>query len=139
MANRWQLTIVALIAILAAPSADADIYRWDNGEVIPGTEGIEPGPGVDLSHMDLRSARLNGKDLTGANLEGANLANASLLGSNLTDANLIGTNLTSVNLYNATLMNADLTNALLTGLRVWLTRWNMDSSRSNSTPLPATS
>ena len=45
MATRWQLTVVALCMLLAISSAHADIYRWDNGEVIPGTEGIEPGPG----------------------------------------------------------------------------------------------
>ncbi len=26
----------------------ADIFRWDNGQLIPGTEGIMPGPGVQL-------------------------------------------------------------------------------------------
>ena len=54
MATRWQLSAVTLCVILAAPFAlHADIYRWDNGQVIPGTEGIEPGPGVQLDHRQL--------------------------------------------------------------------------------------
>ena len=60
MAIRWQLIVVVLCSLLAASFAHADIYRWDTGEVIPGTEGIEPGPGVNLSHMDLERARLQG-------------------------------------------------------------------------------
>ena len=65
MATRWQLTVVALCTLLAAPSAHGDIYNWMTGEVIPGTEGIEPGPGVQLHHMDLEYAYLDGTDLTG--------------------------------------------------------------------------
>ena len=67
MANRWQLTVVTLCTLLTTPLVRADIYRWDTGEVIPGTEGIEPGPGVQLDHMDLEYASLWEEDLTGAN------------------------------------------------------------------------
>ena len=38
----------------------ADIYRWDTGEVIPGTEGIEPGPGVQLDHCEPGGGRFGG-------------------------------------------------------------------------------
>ena len=41
---------LALIFV-AKPATQADIYRWDTGEVIPGTEGIEPGPRVQLESM----------------------------------------------------------------------------------------
>ena len=106
MASRWQLTVVALCTLLAASLAHADIYRWDTGEVIPGTEGIEPGPGVDLDHMDLRYAELSGSahamDLTEANFEASNLTHASLGLSTLTDANLTGAVVTGTKLINTT-------------------------------------
>ena len=61
MATRWQLTAVTLCLILAAASMlHAEIYRWDNGQVIPGTEAITPGPGVQLDHRELEYARLGG-------------------------------------------------------------------------------
>ena len=31
--------------VLLAAMGHADIYRWDNGEMIPGTEGINAGAG----------------------------------------------------------------------------------------------
>ena len=36
---RYLLTLAVLLGTLAQP-LPADIYRWDNGQVIPGTEGI---------------------------------------------------------------------------------------------------
>ena len=69
MSTRRQLSTVTLCVILTAPFAlHARIYRWDTGAVIPGTEGIEPGPGVQLDGMDLRYAALNEADLTNASL-----------------------------------------------------------------------
>ena len=48
------LSVVTLCLILVAPFVlHADIYRWDNGQVIPGTEGIEPGPGVQSTRSSL--------------------------------------------------------------------------------------
>jgi uncharacterized protein YjbI with pentapeptide repeats len=97
-----------LMATLTA-SLRADIFRWDNGQLIPGTEGITPGPGVELSDWNeethnLRYADFGGADLTGAylyystlthaNLSGANLTNAQLFYSTLTHANLSGANVT---------------------------------------------
>jgi len=44
-----QRCLVALAFLVAtAGSSRADIYRWDNGWLIPGTEGITPGPAVQL-------------------------------------------------------------------------------------------
>jgi hypothetical protein len=48
---------LALVA-LSLP-AHADIYRWGTGEVIPGTEGITPGPGVQLQNHELGFATLH--------------------------------------------------------------------------------
>ena len=56
-------SLMALGFILAtAASAQADIFRWDNGQLIPGTEGITPGPGVQLDHHELAYAALTGRD-----------------------------------------------------------------------------
>ena len=52
-----------LVVVLSA-TARADIYRWDNGQLIPGTEGITPGPGVVLDHHELAFAALLERDLT---------------------------------------------------------------------------
>jgi hypothetical protein len=76
-------------AVLVSPLA-ADIYRWDNNQVIPGTEGITPGPGVQLDHRELEYARLNSFVLIGADFELSNLTRADLDQSNLTNANLTG-------------------------------------------------
>ena len=70
-----QLPVLILLTCgLLGTAVRADIYRWDTGEVIPGTEGITPGPGVDLSHMELEYADLENRDLRGANLTDANLS-----------------------------------------------------------------
>ena len=98
MATRWHLTVVALCMLLAASLANAAIYRWPTGEVIPGTEGIDPGPGVQLDHMELESAALYITDLTGANFEASDLTNAVLSGANLTNATLTDVILTGANL-----------------------------------------
>ncbi len=54
--------------------ARADIYNWQTGEVIPGTEDIEPGPGVRLwdwntEDRNLRYADFAGLDLSNARFE----------------------------------------------------------------------
>jgi hypothetical protein len=56
---------VFLCVGLPAATGRADIYRWDDGQVIPGTEGIEPGPGVQLDHLGLQYAWLSTWDLAG--------------------------------------------------------------------------
>ena len=80
MTTRWQLAVAVLCTLLAAGPTHADIYRWDTGELIPGTEGIEPGPGVDLSGMELEFAQLAGVNLTNANLSYSTLSNADFTG-----------------------------------------------------------
>ena len=68
----------------------ADIFRWDNGQLIPGTEVITPGPEVQLNDRELEFADLSGINLTDANFELANLSNARLWSTTLTNANLSG-------------------------------------------------
>jgi uncharacterized protein YjbI with pentapeptide repeats len=76
----WLLTLFATNA-----NAVGDIFRWDNGQVIPGTEGIYLGPGVKLPGRELEFARLGFVDLTGARFSAADLTNADFAGGNLTD------------------------------------------------------
>ena len=60
MSRRILICILFVLAITAVGlrPTHADIYRWDTGEAIPGTEGIEPGPGVDLSKWKQRRPSL---------------------------------------------------------------------------------
>ena len=82
--------IVSAILLIPATASNlhADIYRWDTGELIPGTEGIEPGPGVDLSQMEWRM-QLWLKEILQAQLKSSNLTNALLSYSTLGGANFV--------------------------------------------------
>jgi hypothetical protein len=64
--------------VVLSATVRADIYRWDNFQLIPGTEGITPGPGVVLDHHELAFAALSERNLTGAHFEFSNLTNANL-------------------------------------------------------------
>ena len=47
----WQAWMACGLLMSLPAAAQADIFRWDNGQLIPGTEGITPGPGVNLSSL----------------------------------------------------------------------------------------
>jgi uncharacterized protein YjbI with pentapeptide repeats len=89
-------------------SATADIFRWDNGRIIPGTAGIVPRPGVLLDFKELSFA-----DLSDHNLQGASFRNANLSGADLSRSRLAGSDLTRVNLSNAKLAGTDLAFSVL--------------------------
>ncbi len=110
--------LALVVATFTASPAAADVYRWDIGALIPGTEGITPGPGVQLDHRELEYANLSQKDLTGANFESSNLANAALYESTLANADLRGVNLTHAWLAFSTLTNANLRGAVVTETRL---------------------
>lgn len=79
MTTRWRLFTFTLCLVLAAPLAlHADIFRTDNGQVIPGTEGITPQPGVQLDHRELEYALLTGLDLMSSNFAFSNLTKESM-------------------------------------------------------------
>src|SRR5688500_3128842 len=101
MARAIFLAIFAIV--LTVPHVLADIYRSDNLQLIPGTEGITPRPGVRLDHRELAFAALSGSDLTGARFDFSNLTNAHLQFSTLTRANLTGASLVAANLTNSSL------------------------------------
>ena len=84
--KRIMLTI--FFALTTFDLVRADIYRWDNGQPIPGTTGITLGPGVQLDHLDLAYASLDRVNLTGATFRASNLSHAHLYLSWLTDADL---------------------------------------------------
>jgi uncharacterized protein YjbI with pentapeptide repeats len=117
------------LVLLFGRGAAATIYNWQTGEVIPGTEGITPQPGVDLSYWntsshnlwygDFRSTDLSGSWfdyswLNHAHFGGAKLTGACLRYATLLLADLSGADLTWAILWNATLREANLTGADLT-------------------------
>ena len=75
-------------------------------EAIPGTEGITPGPRVDLDNLDLQFADLRNLDLSGASFRGTKLANADLTGSIVQHANLRGADLTGAEITGAVVVGA---------------------------------
>ncbi len=80
------ITLLTLLLMLAPVALRADIFRGDDGQLIPGTEGITPGPGVQLSEWDT-----NAKNLRYADFSGMNLSNSKLYFSWLDNADLSGT------------------------------------------------
>ncbi|MEX2185625.1 MAG: pentapeptide repeat-containing protein [Pirellulales bacterium] len=122
-AIRVSLTIAALLYV--ASLGRADIYRWDNGEPIPGTEGITLGPGVQLDHRQLQFAQLGG-GLTGANFAASNLTNARLSGL-FSGADFDSSNLTSARL-TGTFTGADFEAANLTNAVLWAIVTNVNFS-----------
>jgi hypothetical protein len=62
---------------MGAADVRAQIYRV-NGELIPGTEGITPGPSVQLDQRELRFAQLASLDLSAANFAESDLTSADL-------------------------------------------------------------
>ena len=63
---------------------------------------------INLHHLRLTNADLDGANLTGAHLHDANLTDASLDGADLTRAHLHGADLTGANLTGANLTRANL-------------------------------
>ena len=95
----WPLLFaLAILTSFACSVTDADIVNWQTGEVIAGTEGVDPGPGINLTRQDLRFAKLSQVDLTGADFGYATLTNADLSQANLIYAYFGDATLTNVDL-----------------------------------------
>jgi uncharacterized protein YjbI with pentapeptide repeats len=97
-------------AILFGDAARGDIFRWDNRQLIPGTQGIVPGPGANLSGYDLDFADFQTTDLTAAHLRSrltrATFANANLSGADFLLATLVETNFGGAIVTDANLLGA---------------------------------
>jgi uncharacterized protein YjbI with pentapeptide repeats len=89
----------------------ADIFRWDNGELIPGTAGVTPVPGVDLQVWNTDSHNLQYADFSA----GLDLSRANFRSSWLDYTHFQGANLTNAYLYQSTLTNANLSGATVKG------------------------
>ncbi|MEX2139150.1 MAG: pentapeptide repeat-containing protein [Pirellulales bacterium] len=111
---RWLRAGALLLASTASAPSRADIFRWDNGQLIPGTEGITPEPGVVLDRRNLDFAQLSARDLTGASFKLSNLAYASFDAANLTGVNLRQANLSYADLFITKLANALFDDAIVT-------------------------
>ena len=96
------LFVWAAFAVMLPQQSQADIFRWDNMQVIAGTQGITPGPGVQLVEMDLSFADLKAIDLTGASFERGVLNSATFDQSTLADADFTDAEITGLNLNRAT-------------------------------------
>lgn len=114
--SRKTQALAAIICLCAAvTSVSGQIYNWQTGQVIPGTEGITPGPGINLSGWNTESHNLRYANLT-SNLEGGvliqnsplDLTGADFSNSFLKDAEFYETILNSVNFSGADLTGADL-------------------------------
>ncbi|HOW72229.1 MAG TPA: pentapeptide repeat-containing protein [Phycisphaerae bacterium] len=150
MTNRQNIGIIGLGILLTGLSGrlNAQIYNWQTREVIPGTEGITPGPqmrlqewnstGHTLDYADfsgnldlhgssfvgswLNESRWNGADLTGAYFNYV-LASRTLapVPTILQGADFSGANLTNANFCNAVLTNANLTGTTVQGANLSVT------------------
>lgn len=89
-----------------------DIFTSE-GVRIEGTEGITPGPGVQLDNRNLEFARLSRMDLSGGNFANSNLRFSWFTRTTLTNSNFHGANLENANMRGADLENANLTGAIL--------------------------
>ncbi len=110
--------VFAILASFAFSVAEADILNWQTGETIRGTEGIIPGPGMNVSfrntdERNLRFANFQALNLSGARFDSSWLDNSGFSQANLTNALLSGATLTGADLSQANLTNADLWGATL--------------------------
>jgi uncharacterized protein YjbI with pentapeptide repeats len=97
------VAVCACILLGIDARATADIFRWDNGRLISGTEGITPQPGARLDFRQLEFADLAERYMHGSSFRQANLSRADF-----TESVLAGSDLTLANLNRAKLMRADL-------------------------------
>jgi uncharacterized protein YjbI with pentapeptide repeats len=105
--------LLALVCLFVCcqGAANAAIFRWDDGEVIPGTEAITVGPGMIVDGLELHFADLAAASLTGASFVGTDLNSALFDESTLTDANFTDADLHFASLVLSTLVGANFSNA----------------------------
>ena len=124
--------------LFASPTQAGGVYRWDNGELIPGTKHVVfRGPDVPLDGLALFRADLVGEFFSSAvdaDFQEADLrrTNAQQInGANLTDAAITGSwlvrsNITAAQLYStASYQQKDLKNTAIAAPNVMLSGWNL--------------
>ena len=106
------IVLLCLLAIALSKSAYGAIYynsaSPNAGQVIPGTQGITPGPGIDLSNWNT-----SGHVLTYASLSNFNLANATFADSFLGSADLGNSDLTGAVFVDSDLRDAKFNGAII--------------------------
>lgn len=106
-----------------------DIKNWQTGEVIPGTEDVNPGPGVylggwlisdNLKYADFRNIDLQGANFYRSWLDYATFENSNLLGASFKWTRLIGVDFTGAEIRGANF--SDITSNSLTEDLIYSTR-----------------
>ncbi|MFC1758875.1 pentapeptide repeat-containing protein [Planctomycetota bacterium] len=88
-------TFLTLIALFALTSVSiADIERWIDDSVIPSTEDVSLGPGLDLSNRDLIYAELGDYPLGSVDLSETDFSNSDLSNARIFLADLTGADFT---------------------------------------------
>ena len=78
----------ALLVPFTPSVTDADILNWQTGETIPGTEGVVPGPGKNLSGRNTDDRNLRFADFQGLQLSDASFSVSWLHNARFSQANL---------------------------------------------------
>ena len=134
------LIILSLLATAFVRPTTADIYRWDNGELITNRSAgpYEDFSGFDLSYADLdntdmhhaifrggvladarlRWAALGFADFYQAIVAGADLSEADLTGASLEEATVTDANFTGANLTDADFRHASVEGAVFVGAEI---------------------
>lgn len=99
---------ICLVMFTVMSTADAHIYRWDNGDLLT---TVDAEPYVDLSSKNLTHADLADANLANADMSGISMYYADLTGANLTEADMTFATAPAVNYNHANLSNAELLNA----------------------------
>lgn len=115
LCRSWFVLAAFAVALICPQPTTAQIYRWDTGGVIPGTEELVPGPGVGLSGLSLEFAALKNADLAGAGFGFSILSNASFRDANLAGAKFQFSTLAGADFSGATIPGAVFTST--TGAR----------------------
>ena len=64
--TNWQAWMACGLLMSLPAAAQADIFRWDNGQLIPGTKASRRDQVLDLGARVLQFAELSNTDLTGS-------------------------------------------------------------------------
>jgi uncharacterized protein YjbI with pentapeptide repeats len=114
--------IACLLLFANSKECEAEIYRWDTGELIPGTESISFGSArLNLSGWNTDARNLRFAELSGwhpiigeSNFSNSDFSFARFHGSYLDGVNFSGANLTGASLHRATAIDAVFAGAILT-------------------------